>query len=119
MVKHIAFTMYPVKDMKRARRFYEKALGLKLTCSYEDKWVEYHLGGACFAITTMAPKVKPRPDAGGISFEVKDVDAAVKKLVKGGGKVLEPAFDTGVCRMAYVRDTEGNCVGLHKKAAGR
>ena len=28
MVTHIAFTMYPVKDLTRARRFYEEDLGL-------------------------------------------------------------------------------------------
>ncbi len=27
MIKHIAFTMYPVTDMERARRFYEDTLG--------------------------------------------------------------------------------------------
>jgi catechol 2,3-dioxygenase-like lactoylglutathione lyase family enzyme len=31
MVKHIAFTMYPVTDMTRARQFYEEMLGLRLT----------------------------------------------------------------------------------------
>lgn len=31
MIKHIAFTLYPVTDMARARRFYEETLGLRLT----------------------------------------------------------------------------------------
>jgi len=29
MIKKIAFTMYPVLDMKRARAFYENTLGLR------------------------------------------------------------------------------------------
>lgn len=31
MIKHIAFTMYPMTDMARARRFYEDTLGFRLT----------------------------------------------------------------------------------------
>ncbi len=30
MIKKIAFTMYPVQNMDRARQFYEKTLGLKV-----------------------------------------------------------------------------------------
>jgi predicted enzyme related to lactoylglutathione lyase len=116
MVKHIAFTMYPVKDMARARKFYEKGLGLKMTKNYDDAWVEYHLSGACFAITTMAKAVKPATNRGGsIAFEVKGVDAAVSKLRKHGAKQLVKAFDTPVCRMAILKDSEGNALMVHAK----
>lgn len=116
MVKHIAFTMYPVKDMARACKFYEKGLGLKRTKNYDDKWIEYHLGNGAFAITTMAMGVRPSANSGGsIAFEVKDVDAAVKKAVAAKGKMKLRAFDTPVCRMAVVIDTEGNAVTLHAK----
>lgn len=37
-VKHIAFMMYPVKDVARARRFYEEDLGLKLTNNFREQW---------------------------------------------------------------------------------
>ena len=44
MFKKIAFTMYSVIDMVRARHFYEETLGLKVSqISAEDKWVEYDL----------------------------------------------------------------------------
>ena len=116
VVKHIAFTMYPVKNMARARKFYEKGLGLKMTKNYDDKWVEYHLGNGAFAITTMAAGVKPSPNRGGsIAFEVKNVDAAVKRLRAVKSKVLVPAFDTPVCRLAILRDSEGNALCVHAK----
>lgn len=35
-VKHIAFTVYPVKDMARARSFYEQDLGLRLGKNFHD-----------------------------------------------------------------------------------
>ena len=55
MIKHIAFTMYPVTDMVRARRFYEDTLGLRLTrCeASEFEWVEYDLDGGTFALTDL------------------------------------------------------------------
>ena len=115
MIKHIAFTMYPVKNMARARKFYEKGLGLKLTKNFRGQWVEYHLGNGAFAITTMTP-VKPSANSGGsIAFEVKDVDAAVKKLKTAKAALKVPAFDTPVCRMAVLSDTEGNAFSVHAK----
>jgi predicted enzyme related to lactoylglutathione lyase len=118
MIKHIAFTMYPVKNMARARKFYEKGLGLKLTKNFgQGKWVEYHLKNGAFVITTMTP-IAPSAKAGGsIAFEVKDVDATLKKLKAAKAVVKVPPFDTPVCRMAYVLDSEGNALGLHAKKA--
>jgi predicted enzyme related to lactoylglutathione lyase len=113
-VKHIAFTSYPVKDMKRARAFYEGALGLTLGSEYEGKWVEYYLDNGCFAITTFYPG-----QGSGISFEVDDVDAVHKQLVAAGGKTKNEPFATPGCRMSVVLDPDGNVVMLHKKNEGR
>lgn len=119
-VKHIAFTMVPVKDMSRARRFYEEELGLELTHNFRDRWVEYHLGNGCFAMTTMAEGVSPAADKGGsIAFEVDDVDATVERLRAGKGKVKAEPFSSPVCRMAVLVDTEGNAFMVHAKNAGR
>ena len=55
MFKKVAFTMYPVSDVPRARKFYEETLGLTagLSGGREGKyWIEYDLpGGGCLAIT--------------------------------------------------------------------
>jgi predicted enzyme related to lactoylglutathione lyase len=116
MVKHIAFTMYPVKDMARARTFYEKGLGLELTKNFRDEWVEYHLENGAFAITTMAKGVSPSANSGGsIAFEVDDVDAAVAKLSAAKATVKVPPFDTPGCRMAILQDSEGNALCIHAK----
>jgi catechol 2,3-dioxygenase-like lactoylglutathione lyase family enzyme len=48
---NIAFTGIPVTDMKRARAFYEGALGLKPAGEFADGvWVEYELGDDTLAI---------------------------------------------------------------------
>jgi predicted enzyme related to lactoylglutathione lyase len=117
MVKWIAFTMYPVIDMKRARRFYEEALGLKMTKDFRGEWVEYHLENGAFALTSMAEGCKPTPTGASISFEVDDVDATLETLKKAGSKVLLAPTDTPVCRFAVVTDSEGNALNIHRKTA--
>ena len=113
MIKKIAFTMYPVTDMARARKFYEEELGLVKTSDYGGTWVEYDPGG-CFAITTMVP-VKPSSDSGGsIAFEVDDVKALTAKLKSKGITVKMEVMDTPVCQMSVVIDPEGNAVTLHQ-----
>jgi predicted enzyme related to lactoylglutathione lyase len=116
MIKKIAFTLYPVKDMARARKFYESDLGLKMTESYGgDAWIEYDLAGGCFAITKMVEGMAPSDSAGGsISFEVDNVDQAVAQLKAKGVPVKVEPFASPVCRMAFVLDPEGNAVGLHQ-----
>ena len=120
MVKYIAFTMYPVKDMARARKFYEGTLGLELTKDFKGAWVEYHLENGCLALTTMAEGVMPSANAGGsIALEVDDLDATMKDVkAKGAAVKLEP-FESPVCRMAVIADSEGNAVTLHQKKPGR
>jgi predicted enzyme related to lactoylglutathione lyase len=118
-ISGIAFTMYPVIDMKRARKFYEEELGLKVAQNYADQWIEYYLWDNCFAITTKAgPGLKPSAEAGGsIAFEVNNVDAFVDQLRKKGIQIKVEPFSTRVCRMAVVIDPEGNALTLHNRKA--
>ena len=115
MIKHVAFTMDPVEDLARARRFYEEDLGLTMAKSCQDAWFEYDLPGGCFEITTLADGVIPSANAGGsIAFEVEDVDEMVEKLRMTGTPIKVKPFSTSVCRTAVVIDPEGNAVTLHK-----
>ncbi len=116
MIKKIAFTMYPVKDMKRARKFYEEDLGLKLTVDIRGEWVEYDLAGGCFAITTMVSEyISPSSNSGGsIAFEVDDVDGFTARLKAKGVPVKLDPMSSPVCRMSVVLDPEGNAVTLHQ-----
>lgn len=119
MIKHIAFTMYPVTDMARARRFYEDTLGLRLTRreASEFEWVEYDPDGGTFALTDLKQGGAPNAETGGsIAFEVKNVDQMVEQLRAKGVRInLEP-LSTPVCRLAVILDSEGNAVTLHQVA---
>ena len=116
-IRGIAYTVYPVTDMARARKFYEDDLGLRVARHFRGEWVEYHLWDNCFAITSMASTgLKPSADSGGkIAFEVNDVDKMVETLRKKGIPIKLEPFSTPVCRMAVILDPEGNALTLHKK----
>jgi predicted enzyme related to lactoylglutathione lyase len=116
MFKKVAFTMYPVVDMARARKFYEDTMGLKISSNYEEKWVEYDLPeGGCFAITIMAEGVSPSANAGGsIAFEVRDLENLVKELKQKNVNFKMDIFETPVCKMAVAIDSEGNAFTLHQ-----
>jgi predicted enzyme related to lactoylglutathione lyase len=117
MIKHIAFTMYPVSDMARARRFYEETLGLHLARreAREFEWVEYDLDGGTFALTNLTEGGAPSADAGGsIAFEVQNVDETVEQLRAKGVRVKLEPLSTPVCRLAVILDSEGNALTLHQ-----
>jgi predicted enzyme related to lactoylglutathione lyase len=120
MIKKVAFTMYPVVDLARARDFYENTLGIKVGNIYEHpggSWVEYDLPqGGCFAITTLAQGVKPSATSGGsIAFEVEDLKTMLEDLKKKNVKLaMDTLVTEGVCSMAVILDSEGNAITLHQ-----
>lgn len=116
MFEKVAFTMYAIADPVRARVFYEETLGLKagMAGSHGDMhWIEYDLpGGGCLALTNATGK--PPGGGGTIAFEVADLDALIADL-----KAKHVTFDSDIikgphCRMANIRDSEGNAIVLHQ-----
>lgn len=117
MLEKIAFVMYPVKDIERARNFYENILGLSVgKISGGGVWVEYDLpGGGCLTITTVAKGVSPSSNSGGsVAFEVSDLDKLVSDLKAKNVEFKLDIFTSPVCRMAIVIDSEGNSIMLHQ-----
>ena len=118
MLKKVAFTMYPVRDVPRARDFYENALGLRAGSvgNHGDRyWVEYDLpGGGCLALTNFIED-QPSATAGGtIAFEVEDLDALMRQLKDRGVPFRSDVIHSPVCRMAVCEDSEGNSILLHQ-----
>lgn len=115
MIQSIAFTVNPVRGINEARTFYENKLGLKLSASFRDEWLEYDLGDSTFAITTVDMGHPPGARGAVVAFEVDDFDAAVAVLkAKAVPFVVEP-FATPVCRMAVVADPDRNHVTIHRR----
>jgi catechol 2,3-dioxygenase-like lactoylglutathione lyase family enzyme len=115
-------TMLPVKDMGRARGFYEGRLGLKPGGFKPDGKFGYAVGGSTLALF---PKPEgTRAEHTAISFRVADIAASVEEL-KRAGVVFEdydfPGLKTenhvcvlGAEKAAWFKDTEGNYLCLHE-----
>lgn len=118
MIRKVAFTMYPVHDVPRARAFYEEVLGLQVGMNGGRdgvSWVEYDLpGGGCFAITNAGNGEPSRSAGGTIAFEVDDLDALVASLESRGVPLLGGIVRGPRCRMVVCVDPEGNSVLLHQ-----
>ena len=118
-VTEIAFSCYPVTDMPRARKFYEGVLGLKPTMLSGEpggmQWTEYDIANGTLSIGAGAPYWKPRSDGCSVGLEVDDFDVAIAHLRVNKVKFHMEPFPTPVCRMAFIYDTEGNTICIHKR----
>jgi predicted enzyme related to lactoylglutathione lyase len=115
MITGIAFYVYPVSDMARARRFYEEVLSLKVESNFDEEWIEYGIGNGTFAITTMDLDHKPGVPGGVIAFEVLDLDSTLNRFKELDLPFVREVFATPVCRMAVVADPDGNHIIIHKR----
>lgn len=115
--KEIAFVAYPVTRMARARKFYEKVLGLKsngFARGRNPQFIEYDIGPGTLAIGS-SPLWKPSRNGPTVALEVVDFDAAVAHLRKRRVKFVLGPVDSPKCRMVAVRDPDGNKVTLHQR----
>ena len=117
MVKEIAFTVYPAKDVAGLRRWYESALGLNFGTPFAEDGVEKYNESKCgsgfFSVMTDEWIGRPAGSASGVVFEVDNIDDAIASL-RAKGITVEDAYDTPVCRITSLEDPEGNKVSLHQ-----
>ena len=115
MLKSIAFFVYPVSDMARARKFYEETLGLKVTLNYQEMWVEFELAGEAFAITNMDMGRQPGAKGGLVAFEVDEYDKTIAALKEKKAPFVMDTYETPGCHFAVVADPDGNQVMIHRR----
>ncbi len=112
-ITDLAFTGIPVTDMKRAREFYEGALGLlpdpKMT---SEMWTEYPIGAGTLAIACIGEQWQPSDKGTMAAFEVESLEDATARLEER--KIEFHKFDSPVCRMAAIQDPDGNRLVIHK-----
>lgn len=118
MLRKVAFTMYPIRDVPRARKFYEETLGLKPGSSGhqgDNWWIEYDLPeGGCLALTNFIPDAPSDAAGGTIALEVENLDALIADLKGKGVSFKSDIIHSPVCRMAVCLDSEGNSILLHQ-----
>jgi predicted enzyme related to lactoylglutathione lyase len=118
-----------VDDMERAKKFYTEVLGWAFNYMKEMDYMlvypggkimngpaEVGVNGGMLLRNTPAPSDdKASPNAFVCTISVDDVDATLEKVTANGGRIDMPAGDVpGVGRLAYVRDSEMNLLGLLK-----
>jgi predicted enzyme related to lactoylglutathione lyase len=114
-IKDIAFVGIPVKDISRARQFYEKALGLKVSDEMMGgKWIEYFVGENTLAIANVGDQWTPSDQGISAALEVEDFDAAIRGLKDQDVPFAAEPFETPCCHMAVVQDPDGNKLIIHK-----
>lgn len=117
MIKEIAFTAYPAKDVAGLRKWYEEKLGLRFGSPYEEDGVEKYneakVGDGYFSVLTHEWADREPGSASGIVFEVDNMDEACGDL-RGKGVEVEEPYATPVCKIASFNDPEGNKVSLHQ-----
>jgi uncharacterized protein len=115
------FEIY-VKDMNRAKTFYEKVLGLQLSKlpqsgdSLDDMWA-FPMNQAASGASGALAKMNDAPvGAGGtiIYFVTEDCGAAASRAKDAGGAIVKDKFSIGQYgNIALASDPDGNIVGFH------
>lgn len=118
-------TMLPVKDLARARAFYEGKLGLKPIGLKPDGKFTYDCAGATLALFPKEGGTKA--DHTAVSFRVADIAASIVELERAGVTFEDydfPGLKTvghvcvlGAEKAAWFLDTEGNILCLHEDLA--
>ena len=117
--------MLPVKDMARARRFYEAQLGLVPAGLRADGKFVYRVGGTTLALFPRPEGTKAEHTA--LSFRVERIEPAVSALqARGvrfadydlpGLKTVEHICELGSEKVAWFEDPEGNILCIHEDLA--
>jgi predicted enzyme related to lactoylglutathione lyase len=115
MVKEIAFTAYPAKDVQALREFYTRVLGLQFTAPFSEdgvlKYDEAQVGSGWFALMTTDWIGDTR--ATSIAFEVDNIEKSFADL-RASGIQVDDVHHTPVCKLGSFTDPEGNKVTLHE-----
>jgi predicted enzyme related to lactoylglutathione lyase len=116
-----------VEDPERAKKFYIQVLGWAFSFMREMNYTLVYPGGEVLEGPARvginggmalrrgpAPENnKAAPNAFVCTVAVDDIDAVLAKVESSGGRIDMPAGTIpGVGRLAYIRDTEHNMIGL-------
>ena len=125
LTKASVTTILPVKDMDRARAFYEKKLGLEPRGFAADGNYLFACGGSAqIALITKPEGTKAEHTA--LSFEVNGIEQVIAQLESRGIlfedydfpnlKTVDHICVLGSDKAAWFKDSEGNYLCVHEGA---
>jgi len=116
MITNLDFVGVASRDADRSRAFYVDTLGLRPD---EHAKYEFWVGETCFGIwepekvgREFAPNTASYP-----ALHVEDVEASRAEYEARGVEFFGEILDTGVCKMAFFADPDGNSLMLHSRYA--
>jgi catechol 2,3-dioxygenase-like lactoylglutathione lyase family enzyme len=118
IVERTDFVSVPVTDMERSTRFYRETLGLEQIG--EGGYPEFQLGEnvSLYLIDlTSVGREFSGPHTAYIALRVPDVESTRAELESKGITFAGDTYDSGVCRMAFFDDPDGNSLMLHRRYA--
>lgn len=121
--KAVVTTILPVKDMNRAREFYEKKLGLEPKGFAADGNYLFACGGEA-QIALIAKPEGTRAEHTALSFEVTGIERVISELKSTGIEFESYDFPNlrtvdhicvlGSDKAAWFKDSEGNYLCVHE-----
>jgi catechol 2,3-dioxygenase-like lactoylglutathione lyase family enzyme len=115
IVERTDFVSVFTQDIQRAKEFYAGTLGLEIETE-GDSDMEFRCGQVTLDVfdpSSIGQQFAPSP--AGLALRVPDVDAARAELEAKGVKFEGETVKTGVCRMAFFKDPDGNALLLHRR----
>jgi catechol 2,3-dioxygenase-like lactoylglutathione lyase family enzyme len=114
-VERTDFVSVPVRELERAKVFYDETLGLRPNPKAHESYPEFETGNLTIAL--LVPQGEFVPTSSSIALRVPDVAEARAQLEAGGIEFDGETLDTGVCHMAFFHDPDGNSLMLHRRYA--
>ena len=124
LAKTDAATMLAVKDLDRARRFYEGVLGLEKVDEEGDELVAYRSGKS--TINVYRSEFAGTNKATAVTWQVDDIDSVIRDLKAKGVAFehyqvpglrqqgdLSVSADGGDMKTAWFKDPDGNILSLY------
>jgi catechol 2,3-dioxygenase-like lactoylglutathione lyase family enzyme len=118
LVERTDFVALYAQDLDRSITFYGETLGLRRNERAHEDWPEFETGNV--TILLIDPKnVRGEfsPHNAGLALRVSDVDEARRNLEGAGVRFHGDTMDTGVCKMAFFHDPDGNAITIHRRYA--
>ena len=108
-----------VTDFAAASEFYGNTLGLECSANYgQIDGGEFETGTLTLQLMNAeAVGFDFKPSTHPIALHVDDVDAARAELESRGVSFEADTMDSGVCKMAFFRDPDGNALMFHHRYA--
>ena len=109
----------PVKDMDRAKDFYENILGIDISINeMGSSLMGWFPGGpedqGATGTLIKSDGYKPSYDGSVVYLSVADIEGTLSKVSNNGGKTVLPKMGIGEYGfIAHFKDSEGNRVSLH------